>query len=206
MPVLDHFEHNGCYVMVWQILESEEELRTQFAKYSKEDVTYSFIKSAEHRKQKIASRLVSATLFDQQNLDYDSIQKDEMGKPRVLNSPFYFSVSHTKDYAACIIGKKLVGIDIELVTLKIQNIKHKFCNGDELFYARTDERLIEIWGAKEAMYKAYGKKKVLFAENMNVKDNRGILKKNGMKYHFDIHSKIYIGKVMMVLAHELYRE
>jgi 4'-phosphopantetheinyl transferase len=108
---------------------------------------------------------------------------DEMMKGRAYkleytaeNKPFFkgnndhLSISHSHDQLAIIINKKEnTGIDIELVRDKILRVRHKYLNDAEQAFAGTHiENLISIWGAKEAMYKAYGLKGVDFREQMQV--------------------------------------
>ncbi len=206
MPIFDRFQYQDCSILVWKIEESLEELKDAFSYYTEEKIDLSYIKKDDMRIQKMASRLVSATLFGENGLDYDDIEKDEVGKPRITNCDYHFSVSHTDGWAAAIIGLSAVGIDVELFTPKIERIKNKFCNQVELTQNGELKDLVRIWGAKESMYKAYGKRKVLFAEEMAVDDKKGVLKKNGITHHFDVHSKIYEDEIVLVFAKELYRE
>jgi len=87
-----------------------------------------------------------------------------------------------------------VGVDFERLRPQIEKIKSKFCRPEELEYAHlikkqsdgsqpesaqpnfsqteeqltSPEKLLMIWSAKEAMYKAYGKKEIDFREQMKV--------------------------------------
>ena len=69
-------------------------------------------------------------------------------------------MSHAGDKVAVIIGNKRVGVDIELETDKILNIKHKFVNQQEDLFIPEDkirEGASIVWGAKESMFKLYQK-------------------------------------------------
>ncbi len=87
-----------------------------------------------------------------------------------LNKPFLegrseqISISHSHKWLAIAIHQtKDIGVDVELIRDKILNIKHKFASDEELNYANSNiEILTVLWSAKEAIYKAYGKKNVEF--------------------------------------------
>ena len=101
--------------------------------------------------------------------------KDEHGKPLLIDSDYHISLSHSGDRTAVIASKRSVGIDIQKVVSKIGRIAKKFCNEYEMQYVPTDttaELLYYhiIWGAKECIYKSYGKRKVDFRAHMTISD------------------------------------
>jgi phosphopantetheinyl transferase len=67
-----------------------------------------------------------------------------------------------------------VGIDAELITPRLEKIKHKFLHPAELRFVNSQPpnkqlRLLSIlWGAKEAMFKWYGVGEVDFSEMMRI--------------------------------------
>lgn len=97
--------------------------------------------------------------------------KDEYGKPHLEGSSYQISLSHSRDMVAVIASPKKVGIDIQTHVEKISRIAHKFSNTEELKHISSNdyiESLHVIWGAKESMYKAYGRKGVDFKKHMSV--------------------------------------
>ncbi len=106
-------------------------------------------------------------------------------KPFLKGRTEHISISHSHDKLAIIIDQNQnTGIDIELMRDKVKKIQHKFLNPAELTFARDHiERLITIWGAKEALYKLYGLKEVDFIKNLFIEDFDGD----------DIFGKIDIG-------------
>ncbi len=101
--------------------------------------------------------------------------KDEYGKPTLVNSEYHISLSHSVDRTAVIASKISVGIDIQRIVSKIGRISRKFCNSDELLLEpqEKESQLLFyhiIWGAKECIYKSYGKKKVDFRKHMTISD------------------------------------
>lgn len=99
--------------------------------------------------------------------------KDIHGKPHLENSNYHISISHSRDLVAVIASKLIVGIDIQYYVSKIHRIKHKFVSLKELDYIPSDksvEALHIIWGAKESLYKAYGKRGLDFIKNIQLRD------------------------------------
>src|SRR5690606_36591656 len=97
-----------------------------------------------------------------------NISYDENGKP-YLNNGLAFSISHSGIYAAIIINKTGCGIDIEKISPKVERIKHKFLNDTDLeLIDSLDDYPLKIltmyWCAKEALYKLYGNKKLIFKD------------------------------------------
>ena len=96
---------------------------------------------------------------------------DEFGKPYLEGSDYDISMSHSRNMVAVIAGAKPVGVDIQIVVPKIHRIKTKFLSEKELIVAAGDnelEMLHVMWGAKECLYKAYGKTKLAFATNIKI--------------------------------------
>ena len=109
-------------------------------------------------------------LLGQLNVNYTNLRYNHNNKPFLQNDDRHLSISHSHNYLAIIINTKhQTGIDIELIRLKILNIKHKFCNQNELNYANNNiEMLTCIWSAKETVYKINGVKGVSFSEQIKV--------------------------------------
>jgi phosphopantetheinyl transferase len=103
------------------------------------------------------------------------ISISDSNKPFLHDEEFYFSISHCGDFAAAIIGKKHAGIDVELITEKVDRLKNKFLNPSELEllqnfqYVHPVQLLTLFWSCKEAIFKWYGKGKVDFRKNMLIK-------------------------------------
>ncbi|NRB50107.1 MAG: 4'-phosphopantetheinyl transferase superfamily protein [Saprospiraceae bacterium] len=95
--------------------------------------------------------------------------KDEFGKPHLENSNYHISISHSETLAAAIAGPVPVGIDIQKIVPKITRIAHKFLREEERAII-APHNLIEhmhfYWGAKEALYKTYGRRELDFREHI----------------------------------------
>lgn len=164
MPLF--YQHNindATKLAVWQISESEDfflrKVRLQ------NEITH-----PHKRLQHLAGRYLLEIL--KPGFPFDLIEIAESKKPLLSNGEIHFSISHCGDYAAAIISKnKLVGIDVEIITPKINLVKEKFLRQDELSLLQepTPALLTLFWSAKEAIYKWYGKGKASFKNNMSLK-------------------------------------
>lgn len=140
--------------------------------------------------------------------------KDEHGKPHLLDSEYHVSISHSNDFVGVIASKKVVGIDIQKYVSKISRIQHKFVSDEERLFLSTGDAikgLHIIWGAKESLYKAYGKrgldfKKHIFIQDLDVEDEighfTGKVIKDGYSKSFDL-TYYSFNNFMLVYAKEI---
>jgi phosphopantetheinyl transferase len=99
------------------------------------------------------------------------VLKDKYGKPYLKDSPYHISLSHSKDLAAIIASPSVVGIDIQYIVNKILRIGSKFISKEEYKLIPSDKDVLYhhlIWGAKECLFKAYGKGNVEFKKHLIV--------------------------------------
>lgn len=101
-----------------------------------------------------------------------SIHYDKNGKPHLANSPYKISISHSNKLVAIQLSKTLAGVDIQEISGKIERIAAKFMSPKEfnsLNLTPENEQIEQLhvyWGAKEALYKLYGKRGLHFKENL----------------------------------------
>ena len=94
--------------------------------------------------------------------------KDEYGKPTLEASEYHISLSHSSQLAAVAAGPAIVGVDIQKIVEKMRRIAPKFMNENE-FASLGEEQLLHMhvyWGAKECLYKSYGKRKLDFKKHI----------------------------------------
>lgn len=166
MPLFQqkNIAHN-IKVGVWHITENQEEIINKASVLGIKLNTIPKTNSENRIKQWVATRLLVNQFFSDVEIVYD-----EFGKPSLSNH-WNISISHSGEFVAIILNEKEnCGIDIEKISSKVERIKHKFLNEDDLKIITTHEHLTLFWGAKEALYKYYGKKEVLFIENLFIKD------------------------------------
>ena len=107
---------------VWQITETEAELRKLSSVPSDELEEISYIKSASLRKQKLAVRALLDTLFEEKVY----LSHHDNGKPYIENSATNISITHTDKYVAVILNDaEEVGIDCESLDRDFSAVEKK---------------------------------------------------------------------------------
>ena len=89
------------------------------------------------------------------------ILKTDRGKPYFENSPYHFSISHTRKHAFCVLDKENIAIDAEELDRKLDlRLAEKVLSPGERaqFDAAEDKRraLLTFWVLKEAAVKLSG--------------------------------------------------
>jgi 4'-phosphopantetheinyl transferase len=153
---------------LWHIREAEGELLDQIKEFE------SIPPNITHEQKRLefcVGRVLAKTLLEKLSVKFEGIVKDEFGKPFFRNNTYQLSLSHSYPYVGALIDKsKSVGIDVEQIKAKLLKIGPRVLHPEELEDAGTDETKHCIyWCAKEAMIKIYGKKDLVFAENLLIK-------------------------------------
>jgi 4'-phosphopantetheinyl transferase len=124
--------------------------------------------------QQLASRMVLKAL--QPSFPFDQIQLNTAGKPLLPNGMSFFSISHTRGFAAGIISSDApVGIDIEFISQRVLRIEKKFLNAHEyalLAPLSEQDRVVYaslFWSIKETVYKCWGNGGVDFSEQIRIR-------------------------------------
>lgn len=155
-------------VGIWHITETTEELLTGLALDLREEELFKTYSHPQRKKQWLAYRAVLRHLLPKStpvNLKYD-----EHGKPSLTCAPGFISVSHAGDFAAAVYSERVaVGIDIEQIKARIERVKERFLSDAELREVEKGARLEKLyvhWGAKEALYKLYGRPEIDFKNDI----------------------------------------
>ncbi|MBR2227704.1 MAG: 4'-phosphopantetheinyl transferase superfamily protein [Bacteroidales bacterium] len=159
---------NEAEIGVWQITETEEELKELSSTPTDEMEEISFIRSESLRKQRLAVRALLNTMFD----DKVYLSHHDNGKPYIENNPINISITHTAKYVAVILHEEEnVGIDIESLDRDFSVVEKKALSEDEiedLEDEKRNEQLAIYWCAKEAIFKLLSRYNVDFAEQIEV--------------------------------------
>ena len=171
MPVsLEKKYENNISLAIWQITESHDELQAMLPSEILTDAELASISHPQKQIEFFCSRLVIKHLANSLDVKYLGIKKDEHGKPYLAGSKWQISITHTSKYVAAVMHpSESLGVDMEKPSEKIRRIAHKFLSETERTEAEDDiEKLCVYWSAKEALYKLYGRRKVIFNENLYV--------------------------------------
>ncbi|MEZ7876054.1 MAG: 4'-phosphopantetheinyl transferase superfamily protein [Polaribacter sp.] len=159
-------------VLIWKIEESISKLQEGIVLSENSTARLNSMKSQLHQRGFLSIRhLLKEAGYTDADLIYD-----EFGKPHLKNGKF-ISITHSFTFTAIIVSDKFhVGIDIEKQREKILKIAHKFTPFEEYKTIANVDALISkltiVWGAKESLYKIYGKKKLLFLHHIYIEDFR----------------------------------
>lgn len=153
---------------LWKVNETETELvRLLGGKEAVPDT----LTHPQKRLEFLGGRVIIQHLLQHLGYDYQGIDKDEHGKPSPRGHALHLSLSHSFPYVAAIVDALgTVGIDLEQPKDKLLRVAGRVLHADELRDAGSDVvKHCIYWCAKEAMLKIYGKKDLIFAENLLVR-------------------------------------
>ncbi len=85
----------------------------------------------------------------------DEILWNEFGKPYLKHHPFYFNLSHSKEYTVCGISDHEIGVDIEHITMR-EHIIPRITTKEEKETIKNADDFTKLWVKKEAYVKYLG--------------------------------------------------
>jgi phosphopantetheinyl transferase (holo-ACP synthase) len=147
----------------------------------KRDVSHPF-----KRLQHLAGRYLLSFLFP--DFPLEEIRIADTRQPFLASEKYHFSISHCGHYAAAIVSSNSrVGVDIEIITPRIELVAPKFLSVEESQFFNEDyilfleqwglrgrfhqEFLTLIWSSKEAIFKWYGRGELDFKKHMQLEGN-----------------------------------
>jgi len=146
------------------------------------------IKHWHKRLQHLAGRLLLKEMYP--DFPVEMILIADTKKPFLKYEPFHFSISHCGKYATVMVSSDFrVGVDVELVTHKVEKVKHKFLSEIELLLLKnvpnvpydvfSEKLLTAAWSIKESLFKWQGSSEVDFIKHlpivkMQMDDNMGL--------------------------------
>ena len=186
MPLVYQQNINATTKMaVWHITEGEEFFLATVPLQRE-------IRHWHKRLQHLAGRLLLKEMYP--GFPVELIRIADTKKPFLENEPFHFSISHCGDYAAAMVSKtSRVGVDVELLNEKIEQIRHKFTGDEELkIFAQRPAGNIQYsiparpasgfniqcltlcWSVKESVFKWWGRGEVDFKKDIVLKSITGL--------------------------------
>lgn len=154
-------EHiNDSELIIWQIDETLEELM-ELSKHHY-DHELEAISNDVRKKERILSRYLLEMLIGRKA----EVKYEASGKP--IMDGVNFSISHTKNYVAVIVGSDTVGVDIEHKSDRIFKVTEKIMHPEELntlssytknseekgiFSSEAQKFALLCWCAKETVFK-----------------------------------------------------
>ncbi|QOI97388.1 MAG: 4'-phosphopantetheinyl transferase superfamily protein [Flammeovirgaceae bacterium] len=164
---------------VWKIEEDELGLVEQTNGL---DCIPENIRHSGKRLEYIAGRVLVKHLMEKANLPFTGLTKDAYGKPLLKNCSWHVSLTHSFPLVAAVLdAKNSPGIDLEQVNPKLLRMAPRIFHITELRDAGNDViKHTVYWCGKETLMKIYGRRDVVFAENLLIEpfklDNKGELR------------------------------
>jgi phosphopantetheinyl transferase len=211
VPIIFKKQISSNIVAVWHIAEQEDFFLPRLPLSLDEMTELSLIKGKKRIEWLAARYLVHILLESEERICW---VKDDFGKPYLAESNIFFNISHSGEMAAAIIGQQEVGIDIQIFTPKIARIASKFMREHDLQHIPEGNLLAYLhlfWAAKEALYKAYGRRELDFKEHIFVDLDRdilpydrffdGFIQKNEDILHYKMWSEPIMTNYILVCCH-----
>ena len=213
MPLIQHkiIQPEG-ELGVWQMDETELWFFEQLILYPAELRQLGMIRGRRRQEWLAARHLVHVMSGRKKRCPF---VKDEYGKPFLKDADWHISISHSHPLAAAIASPHLCGIDIQNIVPKITRLAHKFLGSTENESIQENTRLEQLhffWCAKEAIYKAYGRRQLDFRGHIFIDppssfdlsgQTTGRVEKDGMILNFDVYYTQAIPGNMLVWALEV---
>lgn len=196
MPLLKVAAINeNAHWALWNIEESIAELWQLLNPSPEAQIELQQIHHHQKKMEWLASRLVIRHLVKHMGASFYGIYKDAFGKPHLKKTPLHISIAHCFPLAVGAIHlHHAIGIDVERPRKKLMRIRDRFLNVNESEQVGSDlEKLCKFWTGKEVLYKIYGRKKLIFKENMEVNQLPG----NSCKLNGRINYRGYLASYVI---------
>ena len=168
MPVLCHHRFApGVSCAVWEGTETADELAAGLP------APWRALQPASPERQRETLGARRALLSLDAALATRTLGRDGYGKPYFTGEPPRpFSLSHSHGHAAALLADVPCGVDLQRRDEKIARLRSKFERADERAFvgAHADEvaALHVLWGAKESLYKLWGRRGIDWTADMIV--------------------------------------
>ncbi|MDO4702769.1 4'-phosphopantetheinyl transferase superfamily protein [Tannerella sp.] len=166
MPVLP--EYTTPQRGIWKIEESRDELLALLTRKDDYMPFLSRCKSDSRQTEWLAVRTLLKTMLGHET----SIAYHPDGIPYLPDEELHISISHTKGYAAVLLGTQpRIGIDIEHRSERIRKLYERFLGESEqrLIGRQPDtETLLICWSAKETAFKMMRKRAVDWRNDLQI--------------------------------------
>ena len=200
---------NKAEIAVWQVTETEEELKNITSVPTDEMEEISLFRSESQRKQKLAVRALINEVFEEKMY----LNHHDNGQPYLENCATNISITHTENYVAIIIhDEEEVGIDVESLDRDFSVVEQKALSEDEIDDLEKDKRneqLAIYWCAKEALFKRMALNRVVYSEQIEVEKfnvrkegelEATFIHKDGHEEEFELEYMIFDHHVLVWLV------
>lgn len=199
MPLLtDKINVSEGHILIWRLEESIDGLKESLPEWL-DFSEYAGISHPQKKREWLAGRCLFVALCREAGIPFQGIWKSPEGKPFLLGSAAYISLSHSEHLvAAALHYHSPIGIDLERPQPKLAGIAPKFLGEEEINRAGSDvDLLCRYWSAKEAVFKLVGGK-ISFKKHIRVTPGEG-----SAGWQAVVSSPVFSGKAGVEI-HNLY--
>ncbi len=124
----------------------------------------------DRKRQWLGARLLLLDMLKKLGIPFRGLCTDSFNKVHASDSAYFLSFSHTGNLCAVALDTtKPVGIDVELPSARMLRVGPRVLTEEEMSHTGHDcVNICRYWCAKEALYKRYGKKSLIFREDIRV--------------------------------------
>lgn len=167
MAIMEYLEEGAARLAVWRIEESWDGMRLAAGGEALAHEAERHFGSPTRRMEWLAVRAALRQMAG----DGLEIAYLPTGKPYLAGGGWHIGISHTRGYAAVILGKRPVSVDIEQYAQRVRRVRERFLRPDEEVrpYLGDDTwSLLLHWSAKEAVCKMTGDTSIDFLGQLRV--------------------------------------
>jgi 4'-phosphopantetheinyl transferase len=192
----------------WEITEPTDLMMTDLQPDEQDLAGYKLFRNETRKREWLAARL----LLRQMTGKSSKIDYDPAGKPVLINTPGYISITHSAERVAICYHQDLhPGIDIELISRNTERAAKKFLSPEELNDCTinghlSNKDLLLRWCAKEAVFKMVPFKEIDFASQIACQaaplinmegELTATFRSKSLKLHIPLHYRL-VDKILMV--------
>jgi len=161
----------------------EYNLNTKDAKF------FSSLKSNQRKNEYLATRILLKNVAPMASIKYDKV-----GRPSLVDSNLYISISHSKNIVSIITSNAPeTAIDVQVFDDKVLDLRKKFLSAKEQTMINEDDVKLNslAWSIKESLFKSIRQENVPFESCLNI-ENIGINKVDCNINHPNIKKKLTV--------------
>ncbi len=202
MALIGQFSERGWgNCLLWQIDEPEKYFLHYLDQFAPHFPSGFEAWQPRRRKEWLAGRyLLTHTL----NCTLADVVTDDYGKPHLAQRGIEISLSHTAKWVALLYHEAPVGLDIQKFRGDITHLQDKFSVPHDLELVKKSFseawRAYVIWSAKEAMYKAFGRRRLDFRRHILLQELdehdgavtfQGVISRERYTVLYDVHVMLF---------------
>lgn len=166
MPFIQQIQFEFGNAGIWEMTETPAELLNMITLSEAEKKQFLKISAPKRQVEFLATRILTEKITGGKS----EIVYQTDGKPTLLNSRKFISISHSANLVVVFISELNCGVDVETTNRDTDRIAERFLNPSEIENIQKSDqpKLLQLlyWCAKEAVFKCSPQKGVQFNEQI----------------------------------------